>query len=52
MPKYEIGSKVLLLGLAAIAAVLVVAVVALGAKDVALHLIDAVTALGMEGAGA
>ena len=52
MPKYEIGSKIMLLGLVAIAAVLIVAVVALGAKDVAFHLIDAVTSLGMEGAGA
>lgn len=43
MSKHEIGPKVLLLGLAAIAAVVVVAVVALGAKDVAFYIIDAVT---------
>jgi hypothetical protein len=52
MPKHEIGPKVLLLGIAAIIALVIVAVVALDAKDVALHLIDAVTSLGMEGAGA
>ena len=50
-PKYEIGSKIMLLGLAAIVGLVIVAVVALGASDVALRLIDAVSSLGMEGTG-
>lgn len=48
MPKYEIGPKVMMLGLAIIAAIVLVTVVALGAKDVALHLIDAVTSSRVE----
>lgn len=45
MPRHEIGPKVMFLGLAAIAAAAIVALVWLGAKDVALYLIDAVTTL-------
>lgn len=48
MPKYEIGPKVMGVAVLAIAAVAVIALVALGAKDVALYVIDA--AVGMEGA--
>ena len=48
MPKYEIGPKVTLVLLAVIAAAAVIGLVALGAKDVALYVIDA--AVGMEGA--
>ena len=53
MPKYEIGRQVFWLGLAVIAAGTVVALVALGAKDVLLYVIDAMTKLhatqGLEG---
>lgn len=48
MPKYEIGPKVLALGLAVVLACVILAAVALGAKDVALRVIDAISAAGME----